>query len=252
MATLKRRLLDSLTTRLGIQVVRKGATWAIIEPEFLRQFLDAFQIDCVFDVGANTGQYAEMLRDIGYPGPIISFEPNPDAASKLREAAKKEKNWVIKEVALDSQCRTVNFNVMKKSTFSSLHQPDHSGAAVFADMNSIERQVTITTQTLSDLFPALQAEFGFSRPFLKMDTQGHDLSVIQGAGNYRSQFAGLQSELSFTALYKDSPNACAALEYYRSIGFLLSSLVPSTGSHFPDLYEVDCVMYNPSFVQAGN
>jgi len=251
MATLKRRLLDSLIARLGIQVIRKGTTWAIIEPEFLRQFLAAFDIDCVFDVGANIGQYAGMLRDIGYRGLIISFEPNPDAASKLREAAKKEKNWIIREVALDSQCRTVNFNVMKISTFSSLHEPDESGSAIFADMNSIERQVTVKTQTLSDLFPALQAEFGFLRPFLKMDTQGHDLSVIQGAGNYRSRFAGLQSELTFTALYKDSPDACAALAYYRSIGCVLSSIAPSTGSQFPDLYEVDCVMYNPSFVQAG-
>jgi FkbM family methyltransferase len=251
MATLKRRLLDSLTTLLGIHIVRKGTTWAIMEPEFLRHFLAAFKIDCVFDVGANTGQYAEMLRDIGYSGLIISFEPNPDAASKLKEAARKEKNWVIKEVALDSQCRTVNFNVMKKSTFSSLHEPDHSGGAVFAEMNSIERQITVTTQTLSDLFPTLQAEFGFSRPFLKMDTQGHDMSVMRGAGNCGSRFAGLQSELTFTSLYKDAPDACAALEYYRNLGFILSSLVPSTGSHFPDLYEVDCVMYNPSFVQAS-
>jgi hypothetical protein len=85
MATLKRRLLDSFTTRLGIHVVRKGTTWALIEPEFLRQFLTAFHIDCVFDVGANIGQYAEMLRNIGYSGLIISeCKPAASVASVMK------------------------------------------------------------------------------------------------------------------------------------------------------------------------
>lgn len=137
---------------------------------------------------------------------------------------------------------------MKRSTFSSLHAPDHSATAFFNEMNSVDRQVSIVTQTISDLFPELQAEFGFSRPFLKMDTQGHDLDVARGAGDYIRRFTGLQSELGFTTLYKDAPEALEALNYYRSLGFKLSSLVPNNAGHFPDLHEIDCILYNPDLL----
>ena len=37
--------------------------------------LESRNIDCIFDVGANSGQYGYFLREIGYKGYIISFEP---------------------------------------------------------------------------------------------------------------------------------------------------------------------------------
>jgi hypothetical protein len=78
-----------------------------------------------------------------------------------------------------------------------------------------------------------------------MDTQGHDVTVARGAGRYLRQFVGLQSELSLTQLYKEQASFTEALEFYRSVGFRLSALVPNNGGHFPDLNEVDCIMYNP-------
>ena len=248
MASLKRRLIDTLTFPLHAQLIRKGSAWRQIEPEVLSRFLTSFRIDCVFDVGANIGQYATQLRRIGFRGLIISFEPNPDAASNLRKKAQADKRWIIQETALDSVSRTINFNVMKRSTFSSLHEPDHTATDFFNEMNSIDRKVSVVTQTIAGLLPKLQAEYKFTRPFLKMDTQGHDLDVTSGAGEAIRQFVGLQSELGFTSLYKDVPDALAALNYYRSLGFKLSSLVPNNAGHFPDLHEIDCILYNPAFL----
>jgi hypothetical protein len=133
---------------------------------------------------------------------------------------------------------------MKESMFSSLHEPDHSGTQIFNDMNSIERQVTLTTDTLSDLFPKLKSKYGFKRPYLKMDTQGHDTAVALGAGAYIAEFIGLQSELNIVKLYKNSLDMSEALDIYRRLGFKMSALVPNNEGHFPDLNEVDCIMYN--------
>jgi hypothetical protein len=38
-------------------------------------FIRSRNVDLVVDVGGNTGQYAESLRNDGYAGWIVSFEP---------------------------------------------------------------------------------------------------------------------------------------------------------------------------------
>lgn len=248
MTTWKRRLADSLANHFGIQVARRGSAWELIEPEQLQRFLISFKVDCVLDVGANVGQYATRLRHIGFKGLIVSFEPIPAAASTMMKAKGGERLWIVKQIALDSHSRTMNFNVMKSTEFSSLHEPDQSGTDAFRDINSVEQKISVQTQTLAQVLPALRAEFGFTRPFLKMDTQGHDVAVVQGAANHISQFVGLQSELALTPLYEGAHTYYEALEYYRSLGFKLSGLIPNNAGHFPDLNEVDCLMYNPKFL----
>lgn len=245
--SLRRRVIDAVVKPLGIEIARKGSAWALMEPEQLRRFLARFRVDCVFDVGANTGQYASRLRHIGFHGLIVSFEPNPAAAAVLGKIARRDRSWLVKELALDSEARSLAFNVMEDSQFSSLHEPDHSSTAAFVDKNRVQRQITLQTDTIANLYPKLQAEYGFERPFLKLDTQGHDVDVVHGAGDVISKFVGLQSELGLTALYKGARNFREALDLYQALGFKLSALIPNNAGAFPDLNEVDCLMYNTAF-----
>jgi FkbM family methyltransferase len=248
MASLIRQVGKATAQIAGRQIIRAADSWELIEQEQLRRFLKWSAADCVFDVGANCGQYAARLRKLGFRGIIISFEPNPDAAEKLHESARGDSKWFIHETALDQFHRQVKLKLMKRSVFTSLHEPDHSQTSHFTEMNAVEREVTITTETLASLFPELRARHGFTRPFLKLDTQGHDLSVVLGAGPCINEFVGLQSELSLVRLYKESPDMHEALENYGRLGFKLSALVPNNAGHFPDLYEIDCIMYNPQLL----
>lgn len=247
MASVRRRMVDLFTRLTGVHLARSGRAWELLEPEVLARFFSEFRVDCVFDVGANAGQYAMRLRQFGFRGLIVSFEPIPHVFAKLQEAARADPLWVPKQNALDSEVRPAAFHVMRRDQFSSLHEPDHSGTNAFLEMNVVETTLMLTTETLNAVFPPLQREFGFSRPFLKMDTQGHDLHVIAGATECLSKFVGLQSELSLTRIYKETIEFSDALSIYRKHGFKLTALVPNNAGHFPDLNEIDCVMYNPAF-----
>lgn len=238
-------LLKRAARPFGLGIYRLGNEDGLLEPAHLRRFLSYFKIDCVFDVGANQGQYARRLRTIGFDGLILSFEPHPTAFEKLREVSAPDGNWMIYSNALSSQVRQLDFKIMAASQFSSLLAPDHSNTELFTDMNKVVRSVPITTATLNDLFPAMQAKFGFKRPFLKLDTQGHDVDVVKGGLQVADNFVGLQSELALTRLYEGAPTFEESLAFYRSLGFKLSSLVPNNAGHFPDLVEVDCIMYRP-------
>ena len=69
-------------------------------------------------------------------------------------------------------------------------------------------------QPLNDLLPDLALEHGFSRPHLKMDTQGFDNEVFQGADSVHDRFVSLQSELSVKRLYADVPRWTDMLATY--------------------------------------
>jgi FkbM family methyltransferase len=239
---------DIVEKMLGVRIVRPQGVVVLLEQVHLHRFLKEFAVDCVFDVGANEGQYAEMLRThAGYKGHIVSFEPIPALAALLRKKAAHDPLWHIEEVALGANAGKATFNVMQKSAFSSLHAPTQSEVGLFTNANKVTEQISVTIATLPEMFAKYQKELGFKRPFLKMDTQGHDLEIARGAGETLKQFVGLQSELSIKRIYEDTSDYRVVLDYFASQGFELSAFVPNNQGNFPQLIEIDCIMYNKKF-----
>lgn len=220
--------------------------WEILH---LKQVFGTFNIDCVFDIGANMGQYALMLRKkVGYRGLIISFEPIPRAAAALRELSLADDKWVIEECAISTFNGKQDFNIMADTQFSSLSQPSHNEVDNFSQKNRIESTITVATETLSSAYNRLQTACNFTRPFLKMDTQGHDVEIIKASQAMVKQYLGLQSELSVKKIYESSVDFREALTFYEKLGFSLSALVPNNAGHFPRLIEVDCIMLRTDLV----
>lgn len=246
---LRRRLADKIGRALKVHLIRYGKISIYVEQDYLRKFLSDMRIDCVFDVGANDGQYADMIRSLDYQGPIISFEPIPESAERLRAMAARDGAWFIEEVALDDVERDASFNVMATSQFSSLRAPNHSEVEWLKADNSVSSTVELRTARLDTYFEIYREKLGFSRPFLKMDTQGNDLNVARGGARCLEAFVGLQSELAVKRLYQDQPTYREAIDFYESQGFQLSAFVPNNAGHFPQLIETDCIMFNPAMLE---
>jgi FkbM family methyltransferase len=209
----------------------------------LKKVLQCYNIDCFFDVGANEGKYALMLRNkIKFKGVIISFEPIHEAAEKIRKLSANDPLWIVEECALSNTIGEAKFNVMVNSQFSSLSNPNHDEVKLFEEMNAVSKEIVVDTKTLDSVYYELHRLFKFKRPFLKLDTQGFDIEIVRNGKTVMKNFIGLQSELAIKKLYDSSIFYQDAINYYQGIGFSLSSLVPNNEGHFPILVEIDCIM----------
>jgi FkbM family methyltransferase len=239
--TILRRLLHSTERRFDVVLARGWRVSRLDEERHLRRLLTTFDVDCVFDVGANEGQFVEMLRDaVGYQGPVISFEPNPPVFARLRDKAAADPEWQVQNIGLGLEAGTLTLHVYESSDLSSMRPLDP--AAGHQPKNALARDISVPVKTLASVLDELRGTIGFRRPFLKIDTQGFDLEVARGAGGRLREFVGLQSEIAFQPLYQGAPDYRAAIEYFQEAGFVLSGLFPIHDVHFPELVEMDCVM----------
>jgi hypothetical protein len=98
----------------------------------------------------------------------------------------------------------------------------------------------------------LQARHGFQRPYLKLDTQGHDLEVIRGAGDtLSSTILALQTEASVIGIYQGMPGYIQAIQVLNERGFEITTLQPVARDRLLRVVEFDCVMRNMALAKFG-
>ena len=80
--------------------------------QFIRQ-LDFNGVNLVLDVGANIGQFGRKnLRDAGYRGRIVSFEPLSTAWNTLSAEASRDSLWnIAPRMAIGDKNGDVRINV---------------------------------------------------------------------------------------------------------------------------------------------
>lgn len=188
-----------------------------------RSLFERLEIDLVFDVGANAGQFARQLRETGYNRDIVSFEPMTAAFGALSDAAGKDERWWIRQCALGAENGSSEINIAGNSWSSSLLEMADAHAAA-APTSSYIGTENIDVKTLDSLYPDYADKN--SRPFLKIDTQGYTLQVLEGALNSLEKMQGLLIELSLVELYVDEPLVGEVISMLYENGFILISVDP--------------------------
>src|SRR5207245_5427268 len=82
------------------------------------------EINCVLDVGAHVGQYGRFLRNIGYRGRIVSFEPVLANFTVLEQRRAGDEHWTCHRLALGRQDGTLPINVASVTQVSSFLVPN--------------------------------------------------------------------------------------------------------------------------------
>jgi FkbM family methyltransferase len=192
------------------------------------EILDMYGTDVVLDVGANSGQYARRLISMGYANRIVSFEPLKCAFAKLRANARPYSNWKIENIALGSFDGVSEINVSRNSQSSSLREmlPAHSEAE--PSTAYVGRQ-PVTVRRLDSILddywdPA-------ERCFLKLDVQGFEKDVLDGAVGVLDRIDGLQLEMAAEACYEGETLFPEMVRFLMDSGFALSSISNAFSDH---------------------
>lgn len=203
------------------------------------------QIDCVVDVGANDGGFAEGIRGLGYTGRIISFEPLQQPFEVLRRKSADDDNWEAVRCAVGSTQDVVTINVAGNDGLSSSVLPMLDAHTEVAPTSRYVRSEEVTQERLDDVLPQLGVTAD-NRVFLKIDVQGYERAVLDGASALfeDSAIAGMQLELSFVPLYSGGMLYRESLDRAEQLGMALMGLTaafdnPKTGQ----LLQADAVFF---------
>jgi len=227
---LKRFLVPRLRAR-GHLLIPEWRLPDVPLEEHLRALIARYDIDVVVDVGANFGQFHDTVRyEVGFTGPIVSFEPVSSFRAQLEARKHTDRAWHVEPCALGSvhQASAV-IHVMVSPGLSSLKDPDFGAMQSLLpapDRVGVEGDETIEVRRLDDVAPSHPVLGQAKRVLLKTDTQGFDLEVLRGSHAFLAQTVAILIELSVLPIYADAPSYQDVIAELHALGYDLSGLFP--------------------------
>jgi len=152
--------------RSGYEVVPYPPSDWVRQRDSVRRVLNRLSIDCVFDVGANHGQYGDFLRDIGYTGWIVSFEPVKAHFEDLSRRAAARPPWRVFRYALGSADGEAEINVNEDDSLTSFLAS--RGPSESLPRNRAIGRETVTIHRLDSVFSECTAGLAANRFYLKL------------------------------------------------------------------------------------
>jgi FkbM family methyltransferase len=179
------------------------------------------ETELVVDVGANEGQYATRLRRAGFGGQIVSFEPGAEAFAALRRNAARDSAWTCHHVALGDRDGRTTLNVALDTEGSSLLQVEAREVRNSPGSRFVGSEL-VRLARLDSIWPELGLR---QQPlYLKLDTQGSELSILRGASEVLLDAAFVEAELSLVTLYEGGARFDEVIAFLDDRGFDLISL----------------------------
>lgn len=176
-------------------------------------------VSLVYDVGANKGQWAKAIRKEGYDHELISFEPS-DAYVSLKKLAARDKEWICENLALSNVEGEVNlFSASNENLSTSILEPQEILNQGFEiDFSSGKKALA----TSLDLYRGEKERRKF---YLKLDVQGAEALVLEGAKSSLKDCVAIEFESSLLRLYRGESSHYDLAMYLISQNFSPAQIV---------------------------
>jgi FkbM family methyltransferase len=182
--------------------------------DFLKKRRVFDEVDAIVDIGANIGQFAYMIHSVLPDKPVFSFEPDSDCFSNLQDTFATHKiSGRCFQFALSNKEERAELNIYESPANNSM----------LARNGEIPKVVkTIECRTLDGLKVEFESYQSF---FLKIDVQGAELLVLEGAKEFLSNCKFVQLEVSLTTSYAGNAKIEDVLQAMRLAGFTCWEIV---------------------------
>jgi len=219
--------LQRLARRLGYDLTAR--TKARPLQAQLIAVLERFAISAVLDVGANVGQYGTALREWGYAGRIVSFEPLAEAHRLLERRAAADPAWrVAPRMAIGDRDGEVEIEVSAESDMSSVLPQTELLRRISPSSRVVGRETVPIRRLDGVVKDYVNADDGV---FLKIDTQGFEAQVLAGAGRLLLDLRGVQVEMSLVRCYEGERNFRDLIDELADAGFRPFLFIPGYFEH---------------------
>jgi len=201
--------------------------WRSFEPEYFFLHLLADPVRAAIDVGANEGIYAGRLSQLCRS--VHCFEPNPRLAAQLR--IKLRRSVIVHEVAASNE-RGVGELRVPYSGETEMH-----GTATIAKENLLDSATTVQCYQcrLERLDDVISEPVGF----IKIDVEGHELAVLEGAVKILKRDRPVLLIESEKRHHSEAPeNIFNFMANHHYVGFFLEDYrLRSTSAFIPDSHQ---------------
>lgn len=190
------------------------------DQRMLLKYLKDNNVNDCFDIGANTGQFAKLMRSIGFMGRIFSFEPQKKAFKQLSKSANERSKWKAYNFGLGNIAGKSIINISKNSVSSSILDISNLLVETIPETKYILKE-EIHVNRLDSFIKEIDFK---NRFFLKIDAQGYESKILEGAEGCWDDIYALQVELSCISLYLGERLFDEMKRFIESKGFYISSL----------------------------
>lgn len=213
MAEVLTRVIESSLGRIGLRLLRQRPYRDPIRHVCLKAA--EFGVVTVLDVGANKGQFARRLREVGYQGEIVSFEPLASCHDALSTAAANDPRWhVAPRAALGAKDDIVIINVSENLVSSSMLPITEHAVGVHAPSRYVATEEVPLRRLDAMIDSAWQAPFA-----LKIDTQGFELEVLNGATGLLPTVPLVLLEMSLIPVYQGGAGFAELYAWMEHAGY---------------------------------
>ena len=239
----------------GITKTIKHNNFDAIHKFLVNNFLNKEKIT-IFDVGANAGDSIERFKNIFQNYSIYSFEPIPEIFKKLEKNYSKDKNNNLYNLALSNSTEKKNFYIYGHNKISSFLKIKKDSKFEISrkfypdvDRNNWERKIQISCNTL-DKF--VEENSIHQIDILKIDTQGFEPEILQGADNFlkNNKISIIELELIIGIAYEKNSSFYEVEKFLNNSGYKLIAISEGGNILSYSSYQVDCIYVNNKIFNA--
>ncbi len=188
-------------------------------------------IRTVLDIGANRGEFARYCSECFPHAAIHAFEPLPACQGALQRVAAANPRIRVHALAVGDRSGEIEM-------FENDYDPSSSVLPMMDRHRELwpktagSKKISVRMDTLDNVSGQIAIE---SPAFMKLDVQGFELHVLQGAHQVLPKVGTLMMEVLFEHLYEDQADFRRVLNFLAEQGFRFEELVderrnPDNGS----------------------